>query len=397
MNLDAKEMFDAESFVSWWFGFTETTARDACTRDGTFDRLFVTYNKMFSAFCIKTGYKAKPISERLLQAAYNIYIIDKMDNELKQAMGGFKCVIPNLEPIIKFVTAATGRADELDIAIIAHWVWQVKRKATDKTVVNHIMPVFYGKQGGGKSVAVNNLIRPMKSFKLNMKMNQLGDERLYRALSQNFVVLFDELQGIERTDLNILKNQITTESNDYRRLHTHNSIPAPMRCSFIGATNKPLSENFSDNTGMRRFWEIVTLEKLDWDAINEIDYMELWKGVDENLPKGYLTKEKLALVSVAQEELVNADDLDEYIKETGITNEGPIMRIKGSDLFNAYCLWAGNAGIQKPLNKIWFGRKMKRRVKNEQEKTKSGVRRTVYIVNKAAMLEKEEHSEYITQ
>jgi hypothetical protein len=201
------------------------------------------------------------------------------------------------------------------------------------------------------------------------------------GLANNYIVLFDELQGAERTDMNALKKQITTVDNSYRKLHTHIVLTVPQRCSFIGATNKPLAENLSDSTGMRRFWEINALQKLDWDSIGAIDYVELWQGIDESKERGYLVENMLEQVLTKQADMVNHDDLDVFLTEMLVKPEGEDgLEIAANKLYSCYVIWASNQGIHSKLNAIWFGRKLSRKLKKSVRKENSGVTQVYYSI-----------------
>jgi predicted P-loop ATPase len=53
------------------------------------------------------------------------------------------------------------------------------------------------------------------------------------------------------------------------------------RATFIGTTNKDISRLIFDDTGMRRFYQIDCLAKIDWAVTEEVNYQRLWKSVDE--------------------------------------------------------------------------------------------------------------------
>jgi hypothetical protein len=146
-----------------------------------------------------------------------------------------------------------------------------------------------------------------------------------------------------------------------------------MRCSFIGATNTHLNENFSDMTGMRRFYEIPTLDKSDWDAINGIDYLALWRGIDENRERGYQTDEVIAQLEKAQEHYTDSDALDEFIVEMAIR---PVYgeatkTVSRNEMFAAYDIWMRSNGF-KPTTSQWMTKRLMN--KRIESMTDAGIR-----------------------
>ena len=57
--------------------------------------------------------------------------------------------------------------------------------------------------------------------------------------------------------------------------------PAINRATFIGTTNKDISRLIFDDTGMRRFYQIDCKSRLDWDITQRVEYLKLWRSVDE--------------------------------------------------------------------------------------------------------------------
>ncbi len=387
VNTKQKHVLDPRVYMQFWFKVRNLSARSAMTEPNLFGTIYLDYLNLFKQYRFNNpNFKAQALTEKVLLHAYIEYIDLQRKEDLLNAMNGYECIREDLNPLKTYVKAVTGHERPTDIAVLAHWIWLVKRKARGLECIHQIMPIFYGKQGGGKTMALKRLIAPFVDFQMNMKMNQLADERQFEGFANNFVILFDELQGIERTDVNALKNQITTDFNSYRKLHTHATLSVPQRCSFIGATNRPVAENFSDSTGMRRFWEIITADILDWTAINSIDYKSLWQGIDERLDSGYLTGDILQSVQSEQQALVNADDLDIFIADQGLKYDNDDFKLVSSeDLYNSYVYWAARNGIFNKMNAIWFGRKMVRRLPNEA----NGRNKRLYKVNTEFELIKE--------
>ena len=78
----------------------------------------------------------------------------------------------------------------LDIAVVKHFVWQVKRKLIGLPVDHHIMPILFGKSGGGKSVAIHKLVEPLKELTLETNMSVFQDQALECVSSQGTTSCF---------------------------------------------------------------------------------------------------------------------------------------------------------------------------------------------------------------
>ena len=108
-----------------------------------------------------------------------------------------------------WVRAATGAVSPLDLAVMRHFIWQVKRKLLGLPVEHHMMPILYGRTGGGKSVAVHKLLEPVKEVTLCRDMSVFSDSFGRRQFARNFVMFFDEMEKCCGVDVNALKNIIT--------------------------------------------------------------------------------------------------------------------------------------------------------------------------------------------
>ena len=285
----------------------------------------------------------------------------------------------------KLMTAFT-KYDELDKAVFMHWMWQIKRKMLNMPVSYHIMPILYSdKQGVGKSYFIKKLIAPLKHVTLNWSLHLLSDSRNHMALGSFAIAFFDELQGAARTDIDILKNLITADDIAVRKFHTQQVISVPQRCSFIGATNRPLGEQIFDSTGMRRFYEFKIEGAMDWKVINDLNYLQLWRAIDEGLPRGYLAEHQGEL-NKKQETYTITDDVQEFLNESEIVaipqtpeNEGSIYEFK--QFYEKYQDWCEDTGT-KALNKQWFSRKLANRgfvLGREWVKTRGKMEVVIYL------------------
>lgn len=256
--------------------------------------------------------------------------------------------------LIRFVKALFPNASKEKLAfsqtVIECFIWQVKRKIAGIPVEHHIMPVLYSKQHGtGKSVSMGRLMNPLKEFVLHLQLDVFKDSFFRKAFSENFVVIFDELQGAGRTDIESMKNVITAEDLSARGMRTQDIDTIKQNCTFVGTTNRPLADLIFDNTGMRRFveleldcmadLELITGEK--WvngerlKATNPIDFLKVWQGVKELTLNPILAiKEEL---EQHQEQLRTMTTLEQWVDEFEV--EPGKVENNVQVLFNHYKDW----------------------------------------------------------
>ncbi len=170
------------------------------------------------------------------------------------------------------------------MAVIRHFVWQVKRKLFGLPVEHHLMAILVGKSGGGKSVAVQKLIDPLTEVASYRDMTIFNDQFARRAFARNFVIFFDELGRLENTDVNALKSIITAPRVEWRGMGSEASHSARQNATFIGCSNVALRDRLQDPSSVRRFWELRCQDRLNWATVNAIDYTALWRSVDESSP-----------------------------------------------------------------------------------------------------------------
>lgn len=108
--------------------------------------------------------------------------------------------------------------------------------------------VFYGKQNDGKSYLVRFLCPDALPIKENLDM-QSKDSRF--ALARYFVINLDEMQALQKNDVDKIKNYITTNKVTDRVIYQKKDSNFPRRANFYGTTNN--EEILTDTTGNVRF------------------------------------------------------------------------------------------------------------------------------------------------
>lgn len=183
-----------------------------------------------------------------------------------------------------WVRAVTGEERELDIAALRHWLWNAKRMALGLRTERDLMVVLYGHQGSGKTVAVERLCEPLAELSLMVDASYLTDDRRCPVLGAAIVGRWEEMQGSARADLEALKRTLTAPTVSYRPMRTTQTVTLPRTCSFIGTSNTPIDAMIQDVTGNRRFLQLSTPPRCDWDVIRALDPLSIWRAVDHLAP-----------------------------------------------------------------------------------------------------------------
>lgn len=243
----------------------------------------------------------------------NVWKMEEIENQIKEIEHSIRFVEGNDE-LRKFVIAISGTYDPLHIAVLTHWIWQVKRKFLKKDIKHHLMPVLYGRSRSGKSTAISKLLEPIKHLSKLGELDELNDTRKDFNLVEKLIIFFDELSKADKVSVASLKQKITSTDITYRRLGTNQNIVGYNMCSFIGTCNESIVDTIIDPTSSRRFYELKTLDQCDWKEINSIDYNKIWTGVDENLELAPI-EPYLINLATSQEKIRAKDFIEEFIEE----------------------------------------------------------------------------------
>jgi len=269
---------------------------------------------------------------------------------------------PGEDPLSTFVKALVEKGDpamELHRAVIYHFIWQIKRKLARKKVTDHLCPIIKGKTGSGKTEAISRLITPVKELSFYGDLGSFSDQREYFVFAKYYIVFLDEFAKAARSDVDSMKRIVTADDISYRPLYTNRMAVYPMVSTFIGATNRHVGDVVVDTTSMRRYYQLVTKNKCDWDVINAIDYLALWKSVDENSDSLIKAHEKS--LKTAQEAVRPRSSVEEFVEEFGLMDfkAQEIHKVQASKLFNRYLDWMKDNNNKFTLTGTRFGREIK--------------------------------------
>jgi hypothetical protein len=325
------------------------------------------------------------IPEKDMEKAWSEWPVLEQNRIRETGLGPIMEYTGDTDHAERFLMAVTGQASALDIAALKHVLWQIKRKANKQAVVHHLCSIFFGKQGGGKTTAILKLLEPVQDFVLDFDPNEAIDPRNAQSLSKNLVCFFDEMANMARVEMESLKKLITNDYLTYRPLYTNNSARVPQSCTFIGGSNKSMSEIIYDPTGMRRFYEFSCLDKTDHAAINGLDYVALWNSVNPELDRGYIEP---FLQDLQQHQASHQieDEVQHFLREQAITGGKATAEIQATDLYNHFTMWRALSGYSaRPAPALnSFCMKLRTHKLSKRITAIDGKNKTVYSVNKAS-------------
>lgn len=176
----------------------------------------------------------------------------------------------------------------LGIAVLQHFIWQVKRKQLECSVCHHLMPVVVSPvQGSGKTTMVTRFLSPLEELASDpVLLSQLADPRSGDIL--RFPAVFvDDVERLTSGLVAVLKSVLTSNAVNRRRSGTSKADKRRQRATLIGTANEPITVLIADPTGHRRFVELpfhngaVTKggDPKVWQAVDNTDFMLLWRSV----------------------------------------------------------------------------------------------------------------------
>lgn len=187
---------------------------------------------------------------------------DNTVNPFSEYFDNLKIIVPTEEnnPLkdalrcLTFRTDVKKHFDRID-ELVGKWLGMVIRCANGLQI-NEIMIIFTGDQGAGKTTFFNALIPDvLKDYVTDtLEENKDGSQ----SLTDSFLAIDDELDGMRRNNLEKLKKRITQSKFKFRPPYGSKNIIRTRRASFIGATNA--DDFLVDSTGNRRFFCIPVIK-----------------------------------------------------------------------------------------------------------------------------------------
>lgn len=235
--------------------------------------------------------------------------------------------------------ALLNRHDPIAIAVMKHFIWQVKRKLIGKKPINHMMPVIWGPGGTGKSWTIERLIRvlPEELVNTSYRIEKAGDDRYNRQLQDSFIIYFDELDGIKHASKNAVKCLITGElALTSRNMGSHTSTKYQHNATFIATTNDYPSIFMNDEYTNRRLFPIEVDKQSDFEKVNSTDFAEIWRQVDETQESSIYINGVAAQVKEAQQKLQLSRTEKAFLTAAEVKAD-ETNTVKGIELYKEYC------------------------------------------------------------
>lgn len=143
------------------------------------------------------------------------------------------------------------------------------------------------------------------------------------VLQGKWIVEIAELQAFSNTDVNKIKQFVSSQSDRYRAAYGHRPADHPRRCVFFGTTNA--KEFLRDFTGGRRFWPVYTgvqrPTKDVWECLpGERDQIwaeavDSWKQGEALYLSGELRQEAERIQEIAREEDPRAGLIRDFLEK----------------------------------------------------------------------------------
>lgn len=286
------------------------------TRTATGARVAVKARELVGRFLFRFAPAFEVLSRERVQWTLDAMVYDRRRERraaIVSQIVGRPSTADGLAAARAWVRATTGKEDPVDVAILRHFCWQVKRKASDRPVAHDVMPVLFGReQGSGKTMAIRHLCKPFQELVIPVRGETLVDPRCSELLADYLIGVWDELSGGNKADCAALKHVVTADVVAYRELATHSHNVLPKRITLVASSNEPVDAIIPDTTGARRYYQWEALARCDWDAINAIDPAAIWDCVSEDDDAPYVEHQEQ--IRERQRALIYQDPIDLWLQ-----------------------------------------------------------------------------------
>ncbi len=157
--------------------------------------------------------------KRLLKAAYNeVQFKPGLDDE----WGELKRLVALLV-LERDTPDETERYRRAATVALAQFIWRVKNHMRGRWQHKaHLMPVLYGPSGSGKTSAVTHLLAPLPEMHMDVDFGLLKDNSKSYDLSTMPIMIFEEMAGASKSDVNDIKRSCTRRPNSRGKLSGRN-------------------------------------------------------------------------------------------------------------------------------------------------------------------------------
>lgn len=259
-----------------------------------------------------------------------------------------------LTKLVMLMLPENASEDDAKLAMVGlrQLIWQVKRSLRGLPTASEIMLVLYSGQGTGKSSIVAELGKQLGHlYRGNADFKIFSDQFSHAQLAKYYLINFDEMGHAARTEIESIKQAITTQRIESRVMYSSDTCSAPRTASFIATTNKPLSLALTDSSGMRRFVQIRCSDKrVDerWvKRFESIDFAKLWQCEAGELSSKAPLSLCPELLAAHQSELRTEDNFEFWsklcLKQTGEFAD----KVQFKELHSAYNAFLSDQGSRR--------------------------------------------------
>ena len=196
------------------------------------------------------------------------------------------------------------------LSVVAHWLQM------DTMHGNECVPTLIGAQGCGKTVFLRRLL-PLslrQYFLDHLNLSNKFDKEM--ALTNNLMVLLDELDCIGRTQHAALKQTLSKNIVNGRPIYGASQENRPRFASFVATTN--IAHPLTDPTGSRRFICIQIPDGQYIDNSGEIDYQQLYAQIVYELTVTktpyWFSNDEVARIQQLNQNFLEKKDIDEIVE-----------------------------------------------------------------------------------
>jgi predicted P-loop ATPase len=190
--------------------------------------------------------------------------------------------------------------DKLSKTLVYKWLWQnlsMARNERGEYGADGLL-VLKGEQAAGKTTFARKMALKNDFFGEGLLLDIRQKDTVIRAVSC-WIGELGEIESTFKSDINALKAFISLPRDNYRVPYGRISEEFPRRTSFIGTCNS--DEYLIDETGNRRYWTVPINERMDLDALENFDALQLYLQVDvkakENIQGFRLTPDEIYQLS----------------------------------------------------------------------------------------------------
>ena len=194
-------------------------------------------------------------------------------------------------------------------AVVAHWLQM------DTLHGNEVVPTLIGGQGCGKTTFLRRLLpKHLEQYYLDhLNLSNKFDKEM--ALTNNLLVNLDELEAIRPSQQAALKQTLSKNKVNGRRIYGSSQDDRPRYASFVSSTNNP--HPLTDVTGSRRYICVRIPLGVNINNKGDINYEQLYAQVLYELRElkapYWFNNEEVARIQELNQEFVEKKDIAEMV------------------------------------------------------------------------------------